>query len=248
MKLAADYADEWFATDRVGFRFYCACRANVGNQTCSALILPNASLRLREEKEAAGQRWYCECGTRRATKFGVLVDGRRWCCNVLQGFSSALRRAGCQVRDHRCYQQGQTPQELLAAWPDVRPLGANVFFKPQAKFGYYKYDVGVREYLCALEWNQLCNLVGGFEKNKKNQCEACGDSSCLQFRLCQAGCHSIRSRILVVGSFTCVTLAVDCTHSSFLQFRLRQAACRSIRSHAFLLLAVSPVSGWLSFN
>ena len=67
-RAAAEFADEWFATDEGNrFRAYYVCMGGGAGNECCTVILSETWTRLHADPMVRGQRYYCHCGTKYVT-------------------------------------------------------------------------------------------------------------------------------------------------------------------------------------
>ena len=163
MRVAADYADEWFNQCGRSFRVYYVCMSGPSDDPCCTLILNKCWKTLHEDPMAAGQRWYCTCGKRCVTKYGVV-------CEFAYGpHDVRYCRAECpddtfkDVKFTRIEQDNKncsTPEALYAAIPTVRPLDRGEFMRETATEGHYKFDRRMFEGLGKpVVWRSLCSTL-----------------------------------------------------------------------------------------
>ena len=124
------------------------------------MILADKWDRMFEDPIAEMQRWYCNiCGTRYLTKYGVLIEIGRGnmalycqgeippqCLYDARGMLLAMKYSMCK-----------TPEALLDALPQIKPLGRGQFLTDVGG-GVYSFNKESFRGLPKFEWNQLYNL------------------------------------------------------------------------------------------
>jgi hypothetical protein len=163
MRNAADYSDRWFRDGKREFRVYYVCLAGGGTYPCNTVIEAMAWDRLKVELEATGQRWYCKmCYAKYKTKYGVLVEminGTQacYCLGELPPFD--LQDAKLMaIQQH--FSQYNSPAELLAALPCIKPLARGDFLKETSFAGHYTFNAEMMAGLESMNWSQLYNMTG----------------------------------------------------------------------------------------
>ena len=126
------------------------------------LILSQKWDRLHADPLQSKQRWYCHCGARYKTKYGVLVeiqvDEARFCYCLAEFPPDSLKDAKSMMIE-RQYRQCSTPQDLLAALPRISPSDKGAVMTPMPnRDGHYKIDPDAFATIPKLEWFQLFNL------------------------------------------------------------------------------------------
>ena len=169
MRNAADYSDRWFKSGVQEFRVYYKCIAG-GIFPCDTVIEASSWDRFKEARESSGQRWYCKmCHAKYKTKYGVLVE-------IINGHQAAY----CQgelppfdIQDAKLmkieedFKQYNTPEELLAALPNITPLARGDFLQATPYAGHFKFNRPMMEGLEMMDWSQLYNMTGVGPKPKK---------------------------------------------------------------------------------
>ena len=108
---------------------------------------------------APGQRWYCSCGARYATKFGVVCEfvysptDVRYCkAEVPDDMFKDVKFMSVEQANSNC----KTPEELFNAIPTVKPLDRGAFLTETHVKGHYKFDKTMFDSLGEpLKWAQL---------------------------------------------------------------------------------------------
>lgn len=163
MRNAADYTDQWFKHAETAFNVYYVCMAGGEGNTCNTLIQSLDWERLHDAPHATKQRWYCMCGAKYKTKFGVLVE-------IVTSASQALYcKADLPPHDlqdakfmkvQQDFAQCKTPEELINALPRAAPMEKAKFItKVPGRDGHFKFDYEMFAGLEKLEWMQLYNFM-----------------------------------------------------------------------------------------
>jgi hypothetical protein len=164
---AADYSDTLFQNEEGEFNVYYTCMRKwdaEGKERCNTAIRSDLWDRLKNDPLATKQRWYCSCGARYMTKYGVLVE--------IVGFSGGKRTAMYaraefppqDMQDLKCLCVRQmlrpciTPEELMSSLPKLKIVATQELFN-ETKEGHYKFNGQILDELPELEWYQLYNLI-----------------------------------------------------------------------------------------
>ena len=62
------------------------------------------------------------------------------------------------------FSQYQTPEEVIAALPQINPLARGDFLTPTPYAGHFKFNAAMMEGLEMMEWSQLYNMTGKMPK------------------------------------------------------------------------------------
>ena len=126
------------------------------------MILSRTWNRLFVDPVKTGQRWYCHCGARFATKYGMVIeivinDKSHWTKATIPDFSLKDAKAMMIEKNHEML---ETPQELLDAIPRVEPMDAEEFMKRKpGQAGTYKFSKEVYDEMTQFEWQSLYNIT-----------------------------------------------------------------------------------------
>ena len=103
------------------FRVDYVCMANVPE--CCTMIRSAEWDRRFPNKDAVPQRWYCLCGARCKTKFGVIVE------IVIAGKSHWVRATvpEMEMEDAKFMMLYNTPEALMAALPAIYQMDWGAF-------------------------------------------------------------------------------------------------------------------------
>ena len=110
---------------------------------------------------ATKQRWYCSCGTKYKTKFGVLaemIDGGMAYYALAPSPPQPLLDAKFMMIEER-FKDKKTDQELLASLPALKPAGIGSVMTPTMKDGEFQLHRAMFAGLPKLEWMQILNLA-----------------------------------------------------------------------------------------
>ena len=160
MRRAADYSDRWYKTKEYEFNVYYVCRAGEAPGRCT-LIESQKWARLHSMPHALKQRWYCRCGAKYKTKYGVICEMRIG--NQRMYVKAEIPPADLQ--DAKCMKiqedmaQFATPSELINALPTIKPMDKERLFIPvPGSDGHFTFDPDVDKAIDTLNWSQLYNL------------------------------------------------------------------------------------------
>ena len=174
MRAIADYSDKWFDIKQTKGSFNCfyVCKAGAVLWECNTLITATEWERLHDDVTATKQRWYCkECHAKYKTKYGVMVEitmGER-------AFYALAELPSMQIYDAKLmavqemYEKYKTPQEFLAALPQIKPLDRNKFLKPTLNPGHFKFNAEMIKDVPKFQWEQLYNLRRVDENTGKSE-------------------------------------------------------------------------------
>ena len=163
MCCAADYSDQWFAENDKAFNVYYICLAGAAGEECYKLTLSKEWDRFHDDPAATGQRWYCSCGARYKTKYGVLTEmlhyERGLAYYALGQFPpQPILDAKFMMIEQR-FKDKKTAKELFDAIPEMRPAAIGTVLMPTRKRGEYQLNSAMFKDLPKFPWFQLLNLV-----------------------------------------------------------------------------------------
>ena len=140
----ADYSDQFFSGSQFTMNVYYVCKARKTHDNpngCRGLIRADCwtqLLTIEEEMKGGKQRWYCHCGARYMTGFGVCVEMVDHEARPPQAWylQAALPQADMKdlktlLRYDKLKKQGiecLTPADLLKHLPKVEPLAQGDIF------------------------------------------------------------------------------------------------------------------------
>ena len=147
------------------FRVYYVCMRGSVDHPCCTLILSKQWSTLHDDHMASPQRWYCSCGARYRTKFGVV-------CEIVVGPNDVRYcRAECPDYDMKDIkfmtfeeqfgQRDMSPQELCDALPGFQPMNRGVFLQEiPTNPGHYHFDRNMFEDLGPMmEWHDIFHAL-----------------------------------------------------------------------------------------
>jgi hypothetical protein len=128
---------------------------------------------MKDDPLAVGQRWYCNaCGCKYKTTMGVLIefykDGMATYCLAEFPPQSICDARGLMIES--AFKDIKTPEELLAAVPNSKPL-SDAVLKRESEGIYKIAEHAQLEALDTFKWEQLFNLPETKKQKKKRQAE-----------------------------------------------------------------------------
>ena len=157
---AADHSDQWFETKNTAFRVFYVCKAGGKGNECFTLTLADEWDKLHDDPLATGQRWYCTCGAKYKTKYGVLTElviGKSAYYAMAEFPPQSLCDAKFMAIQEK-FKRVSTAEELLASSPQITPSAIGSVLTPTMKFGSYKINKAMFADLPSFNWFQLYNL------------------------------------------------------------------------------------------
>ena len=135
--IASTFFDERFNMNGKAFRTYYVCMAGGNMNRCGTAILSAKWRRLKEDKTATGQRYYCMvCGSRYKTSNGVLIEMKinKKCFYTLADIPhTGIEDLRSMIIESRFGKKARTPEELLEFAGNPIPFDDGVFLTPLAQ-------------------------------------------------------------------------------------------------------------------
>ena len=143
------------------------------------MILAESWDRLKDDPAATKQRWYCSCGARYKTKYGVLLEvgiqkgideeGEPiWMANYCRAelpTQDIMDAKLCKIEEDLKERHGEakvsqmSPEDVLRSLPNIKPLDEGAFLRPQPQEGHYKIMGQSISSLPEFTWAQLYNIA-----------------------------------------------------------------------------------------
>ena len=140
--------------------------------------------RFKADPNATGQRWYCHCGAKYMTRYGMLCELYKngvayYCLAELPPQTLYDARALGLAQK---YAKATSPQELYDRLPAISPLSSSLFDPVIGHPGSWKVrDWPLLEATGRLDWHQLYNIPSVQELRKaqeeKKTAAQCGSAS-----------------------------------------------------------------------
>ena len=152
--------DQWFEKDGSAFNVYYMCKAGAAGEECFTLTLSTEWERLHDDPIATGQRWYCSCGAKYKTKYGVLTELiiEKSAYYVMAEFPPQSLCDAKFMAIQEKFKRVSTAEELLASSPQITPSAIGSVLTPTLKHGEFKINKAMFEGLPSFNWFQLYNL------------------------------------------------------------------------------------------
>jgi len=170
MRNAAAYSDRWFKDERREIRMYYICLSGGTQWPCNTVIESKAWARLNEDMEAIGQRWYCPiCKGRYKPKYGVLVEliNSNFACYFRGEVPPYDIQDARMMHVEEDFKQFTTPQELLNALPNPKPLARGDFLTETSFEGCYTFNVEMMAGIEFIDWSQFYNMTSAKKKRPR---------------------------------------------------------------------------------